>query len=291
MPCRSGKSFGTCNSVSFAERGKLLLCVTESATGKEVAVVSAPILLLRTPVVTNIGVGPLLPPVDRGMTRGAGVGGDTVDGAGAGRAADVRSNKIGSAGEMTVVVVVVVVVVEPELEVEIEELDAGPLDPDLALTFSITILGTPSAPIAGVGLLVDLFRSLPDPEAAAVVALLAIPVDNIWLYRATASPTCRFVQAANSALDSRELARIPSSSVFWVSTMSTVEAVESFLDDWSWSWLVLSTCSSAVVDDLSMDGELSCEEGSELWDVLFMLALVALELGSGLVGVTSLASW
>lgn len=202
MPCRKGKSFGNCNSVSLAERGKLLLCAIESATGKEVAVVPAPMLLLRTPGVTNMGEGPLLPPVDCGMTRGAGVGGDTADAAGVGRAADVRSNKIGSAGEMTVVVVVVVVVVELELEVEIEELDAGPLDPDLVWTLSITILGTPSAPTADIGLLVVLFRSLPDPVAAAVVALFVVPVDNIWLYLATASPTCRFPQTANSAFDS-----------------------------------------------------------------------------------------
>lgn len=173
MPCRTGKSFGNCNSVSIAERGKLLLYVIESATGKEVAVVPAPILLLRTPGVTNIGVGPLLPSVDCGTTRGAGMGGDTVDGAGVGRAADVRSNKIGSAGEMTVVVVVA----ELKLEVEVGELDVGPSDPDLVLTFSITILGTPSAPTADVGLLVLLFRSLLDPDAA--VALFVAPVDDI----------------------------------------------------------------------------------------------------------------
>ena len=84
---------------------------------------------------------------------------------------------------------------------------------------------------------------------------------------------------------------MPSSSVIWVSAMSSVEAVESFLDDGSWSWLVLSTCSSAVVDDLLMDEEVSNEKGSALWDELFRLALVALELGSDSVGVTSLACW
>ena len=59
------------------------------------------------------------------------MGGDEVNGAGLGRAADVRSNKIGSAGKMTVVAVVVVVVVELELGVENEVLDASPLDPNL----------------------------------------------------------------------------------------------------------------------------------------------------------------
>jgi hypothetical protein len=80
------------------------------------------------------------------MTRGAGMGGDTVGDAGVGRAADVRSNRIGSAGEMTVVVVAVVdVVVLVKLKVEVEELVARPLDSDRVLTFSITILGTPAS--------------------------------------------------------------------------------------------------------------------------------------------------
>lgn len=72
--------------------------------------------------------------------------------------------------------------------------------------------------------------------------------------------------------------------------MSSVEAMESFLDDGSWSRLLLSTCSSVTEDDLSMDEEVSCTEESEHWDVLFRLALIVLELGSD-SGVASLASW
>lgn len=83
---------------------------------------------------------------------------------------------------------------------------------------------------------------------------------------------------------------MPSSSDFWVSATSLVNAVELFLDGGSWSWLVLSTCSSEEVDDFSMDEEMPSEEGSVFWEMLFRLTLVGMDLGSNSVGVTSLAS-